>query len=70
MLSRETLEKYRRMTPRERLVLTLQAIRVNRPYLAQGSPEVVARRLERIHFENDRRNKNLLRAFARLRDAP
>jgi hypothetical protein len=67
MLSRETLDSYRRMTPGQRLQLTLDAIEANAPYLALGGPEVVARRFELLHRENDLRNENLLRAFARSR---
>jgi hypothetical protein len=33
MLSKETLETYRRMTPGERLALTFEMIRENTPYL-------------------------------------
>jgi hypothetical protein len=33
MLSKETLESYRRMTPGERLALTFEMIRENTPYL-------------------------------------
>jgi hypothetical protein len=69
MLSREAIEEYRRMTVGQRLNLTLQAIRDATPYLTQGPPEVIARRFARIRYENDRRNENLLRAFARLREA-
>jgi hypothetical protein len=41
MLSRETLEAYRRMTPSERLMLTLRAMRESLPYLLRGSDDVV-----------------------------
>jgi hypothetical protein len=67
MLSPETLETYRRMTPAQRLQLTLQMIRENRPYLLRGSPEVVARRFELLRLENDERNKNMLTAIARTK---
>ena len=65
MLSRETLEAYRRMTPSERLVLTLQAIREAEPYLLKGSKEVVDRRFELINRENDLRNRAMLEALAK-----
>lgn len=68
MLSRETLEEYRRMTPGQRLQLTLDAIVESAPYLAYGSPGVVARRFELLHRENDLRNKNMLTALARMRE--
>jgi hypothetical protein len=68
MLSRETLEGYRRMTPGQRLSMTLRMIEENTPYLGQGTPEVVARRFKLIQRENDLRNGNILRALARLRE--
>jgi hypothetical protein len=68
MLSRETIEEYRRMTPGQRLRLTLDAIEASTPYLSKGPPEVVARRFELIQRENDLRNENILRALRRARD--
>jgi hypothetical protein len=70
MLSRETLERYRRMTPGERLRLTLQMIDESIPYLLQGPPEVVDRRFERLRQENDERNRRMLEGIARTRDLP
>ncbi|TVS19937.1 MAG: hypothetical protein EA424_06540 [Planctomycetaceae bacterium] len=67
MLSPETLEAYRRMTPGQRLKITMEMIRENTPYLLRGSPEVVARRFERLRQENDARNRNMLTAIARTR---
>ena len=52
MLSREALDAYRRMTPDQRLALTLQAMRESIPYLLSGSPEVVDRRFKLIRREN------------------
>jgi hypothetical protein len=69
MLSQETLDEYRRMTPAQRFNLTLRAIRENIPYLDSGTPEQVVRRFELIRRENDLRNENMLKAMARLRDA-
>ena len=63
MLSRETLEEYRRMTPGQRLRLTLDMIDACTPYLDKGPPEVVARRYELIQRENDLRNANILKAL-------
>jgi len=60
MLSKETLEEYRRMTLGQRLQLTLDAIEESAPYLAHGSPL--------LHRENELRNENLLRAFASMRN--
>ena len=68
MLSRETLESYRRMTPSERLRLTLQMIRENTPYLFRGTPDEVRRRFELLRRENDERNRRMLTAIARTRE--
>jgi hypothetical protein len=64
MLSKETLEEYRRMTPGQRLELTLQMVRDATPYLLKGPPDVVDRRFELLRRENDLRNQNMLRGFA------
>lgn len=64
MLSREALEAYRRMTPGQRLALTLEAMRESIPYLLAGPPEVVDRRFELIRRENDLRNRNMLERLA------
>ena len=69
MLSAETLEAYRRMTPAERLRLTLQMIREETPYLLRGTPEQVDRRFELLRRENDERNRHMLAGIARTRDA-
>ena len=68
MLSRETVEMYRRMTPSERLVLTLRAIRESMPYLLHGPKEVVDRRFELIRRENDARNRAMLEALGKAYD--
>ncbi len=70
MLSRETLEAYRRMTTSQRLALTAQMIRENTPFLLHGPPEIVLRRFERIQQENDARNRNMLTAIARTKRKP
>jgi hypothetical protein len=67
MLSRETLESYRRMTNVERLKLTFKMIDEAIPYLLRGTPEQVARRFELLRRENDLRNRNMLEAIARTR---
>ena len=64
MLSQETLQAYRRMTPSQRLALTLQAMRESLPYLFHGSAEVVDRKFELIRRENDLRNHNMLAGLA------
>jgi hypothetical protein len=65
MLSSETLEEYRRMTPGERLNLTLKMIRENTPYLFAGGADVVQRRFELLRRQNDERTRRLCEAFAR-----
>lgn len=67
MLSPETLEMYRRMTPGERLKLTLEMIRENTPRLFRGTDAEVARRFEILRRQNDERNRRMLEALARTR---
>lgn len=66
MLSQETLDEYRRMTPGERLELTFELIRENTPYLLAGSPDVVRRRFELLERENTLRDQNIMVALNRL----
>ena len=66
MLSRETLEAYRRMTNAERMALTMQMIRENMPFLLKGTPEVVDRRFELLRRQNDERTRNMLLGMAHL----
>ena len=70
MLSRETLEAYRQMTPGQRLEIALEMMGENTSYLLRGRPEIVSRRFERIRRENDIRNRNMLAAIARTKTAP
>ena len=65
MLSRETLERYKRMTPSERLELTLRMIEESIPALLEGPPDVVNRRFELLRRENDERNRRMLEGIAR-----
>jgi len=69
MLSKESLDEYRRMKPTDRLRLTLRMTEENLAALVAGSPEVVARRFEILRRENDLRNVNMLTAIARTRRA-
>ncbi len=69
MLSPETLERYRRMTPGERLALTLRLTAESEPYLLYGTPEQVQRKFDLIHRENDARNRRMLEAIARTKRA-
>ena len=70
MLSDETLDMYRRMTPGQRLSITLRMIREATPYMGKGGPDFVARRFQLVQRENDLRNENILRALRRLREEP
>ena len=65
MLSRETLEMYRRMTTAERLKLALEMSDAAMPYLFKGTPEQVDRRFELLNRQNDERNRRMLEAIAR-----
>jgi hypothetical protein len=64
MLNSETIESYRRMTPDQRLALTLRAMRASLPYLLHGDPAIVNRRFELLRRENDARNRHMLAALA------
>ncbi len=72
MLSPETLQSYREMTPGERLKLTIQLMEGLDKALLSGTPEQVNRKFELIRRENDLRNQNMLTAIARTNssDAP
>jgi hypothetical protein len=70
MLSQETLDAYRRMTPGERLAISLQMTQANLPALLEGTPSVVARRFELLRRENDLRNEAIRRAISRTRSRP
>ncbi|XZE18414.1 hypothetical protein SH449x_003706 [Pirellulaceae bacterium SH449] len=67
MLSPETLETYRQMTPGERLRITFQLMQGCDQALLSGSAEQVFRKFELLHRENDLRNENMLQAIARTR---
>jgi hypothetical protein len=68
MLSKESLERYRRMTLGEKLQLVEEMIHVETPYLLRGTPEQVDRRFELLRRQNDERNLLMLSAIARTRD--
>lgn len=68
MLHPETLEAYRKMTPSERLKLTLEMTRENFRRLLAGPPEIVSRRFDVLRQQNEERNRNMLRAIARTRE--
>jgi len=67
MLSPETLESYRRMTLGERLRLTLELQEQSEKYMLVGGNDVVRRKFELLHRENDARNVNMLTAIARTK---
>ena len=66
MMSKEQLEQYRKMTPGERIALSLEMLEEQWPAFLSGPPEVVERRFEIINRENDVRNQRILGAFERL----
>ena len=68
MLSKESLECYRRMTVSERLHLVEEMIHAETPYLLRGTPEQVDRRFELLRRQNDERNFLMLSAIARTRE--
>lgn len=70
MLSQETLDAYRRMTPGQRLELTFELIRENVPYLLVGEPELVRRRFELLERENTLRDERIVAALASLPRCP
>ena len=66
MLSKETLEQYRRMTPSERLALTVFLCRNAWKALEVGSPSIVDRRFMRLQQENQVRNENMVAGMKRV----
>ncbi len=67
MLSPETLETYRQMTPGERLRLTLELTNESMKALLSGSEEQVDRRLELLRLQNEQRNLAMLTGIARTK---
>jgi hypothetical protein len=65
MLSRETLEAYRQMTPGQRLEIALEMMRPNMERMFAGTPEMVERRFELLRRQNEDRNCRMLTAIAR-----
>lgn len=65
MLSPETLESYRRMTPSQRLQLPIDLSRSAWKALGEGRPEIVARRFLRLEQENDIRNLQICEGLRR-----
>ena len=69
MLSRETLEAYRQMTPGQRLEIALELMRPNTERMFAGTPEMVDRRFELLRRQNEDRNCRMLAAIARTGNA-
>ena len=67
MLSQEQLDEYRRMTPGQRLSLSLEMLRSSWPWLMQGTKEQVDRKFELLNRRNDERNEALLAGMAHLK---
>jgi hypothetical protein len=65
VLSQETLENYRRMTPSERLALTVFLCRNAWKSLEEGSPSIVDRRFMRLQQENQLRNESMVAGMKR-----
>jgi len=68
MLSRETLETYRRMTASQRLEITLEMMRSNMERMFAGTPDMMDCRFELLRRQNDERNRRMLTAIARTRN--
>lgn len=68
MLHPETLEMYRRMTPGERLKLTLEMTRSNGPAMYFGESSMVERRFKLVRRQNEERNLCALTTLARTKD--
>ncbi len=65
MLSPETLERYRRMTPGERLEIAFKLTEEAEAYLFAGTRDQVKRRFELLRRQNDERNQRMLEGLAR-----
>jgi hypothetical protein len=65
MLSPETLELYRRMTPAQRLRLTFELCRSAWSALNEGDPRIVERRYLRLAQENELKNQRICEGLRR-----
>jgi hypothetical protein len=70
MLSRESLEEYRRMTVAQRWQIVKEMIRDGQKALLTGPLEIVDRRFELLRRQNDERNRRMLAAIARTKKDP
>lgn len=67
MLHPETLQAYRRMTPSEKMAVTVRMMQENAQRFFSAPDDLIQRRLEILRKQNDDRNQRLLVAFARTR---
>ncbi len=67
MLHPETLAAYRRMTPSEKMSVTMQMMRENAQRFFSAPSDVIEKRLEILRKQNDDRNQRMLEAIARTR---
>lgn len=70
MLSPETLDRYRKMTPGQRLAIAFRLTDDATPYLFAGTPVQVSRRFELLHRQNEVRNRRILAGLALAKRAP
>lgn len=66
-LSREEIEKYRKMTVADKFRLTVKLTEEHLAKLLAGPPEVADKFFEEVRRENDERNRAMLEAFARMK---
>jgi hypothetical protein len=64
VLSKETLEDYKKMSPGEKLHLTFELMREGWEYMYIGPPGVAQRKRELWERENDLANQRILKALA------
>lgn len=67
MLSQQQLDAYRKMTPGQRLALSLRMLEEQWPSLMNGAKEHVDRKFELLNRQNDDRNAALLAGMAHLK---
>jgi len=65
MLSKEALERYRKMTPGERLKVAINLMESPLGDAGIGDDRLVKKRYELLKRENDLRNINMLTALAK-----
>jgi hypothetical protein len=68
--STEELDYYRKMSPGERLAMTLKLTEEHERRLLSKPEKVIKGYIATVNRENDLRNRNMLEALARTRDKP